>query len=327
MERSVTPTGPARLGLVTALGTGLTVLVACGIFQLMIPVHSDIPAASLGPENQNLRAIILYAAAGGCHTLSCTFGSLLLMVRLKAEEPPFEFLKTIMGIATSFVVIISCLFIACYFDLAVVEQSYFETMRPLLDDGRFGFMLGEERIPLSQVHLQPFALLPLTFVILGVFFSIVACFWVSHRAIDFVHKAQDLQKREITELKSEVAQLISLLSIVFTTSCISTIAFLQLARDWIEKGPVRDAYIQNGYAMSIFWSACFTMIMLGILLIPLFWVGRHTLRLRRQAKFSGRGLGFYDPFYEVFSYSFLSKVGAATLMPILTSSIAAVIGS
>lgn len=69
-----------------------------------------------------------------------------------------------MGIATSFVVIISCLFIACYFDLAVVEQSYFETMRPLLDDGRFGFMLGEERIPLSQVHLQPFALLPLTFV-------------------------------------------------------------------------------------------------------------------------------------------------------------------
>ena len=315
------------MGLVTSLGAGAAILILCLIFQIMVPIRSVPAVKHLGEANENFRAVILYAAAGGCHTLLCLSSSMFLLARLSGEEPRFEFMRILRNIGISFAIIITIVFAGCYFSLAVVQQSYDETVRPLLGDARFGHLLRKIEISLLRIHLEVLALIPLSFVILGILFSIVACFWAAHRAVDFVHKAGGIQKAEIIALKREIAQLMTLLSIIFTTSCVSTIAFLQLGRDWIEKGSARAAYIQNGYAMSIFWSVCYTVIMLSIVLIPLFWAGRQTLRIRRQARFSGSKGGFYDPFYDVFSYGFFSKSGAATLMPIITSAVAAVIGS
>lgn len=325
--RSQFPSHPGNLGLVTSLGAGLSVLLLCAIFEVIVPLRAGTSGTQFISSNNNFRAIILYAAAGGCHTLLCAFGTLLLGARLRAEETPFALRKMSWRLGISFLLIIGTVLVACYWRLAVVEQSYFHTMRPLSGDARFGILWHYLQIPQSDIRLQVFALVPLTFVMLGISFSILACFWTAHKAVDLVRRARDIKEAEIVELKREIAQLLSLLSIVFTSSCISTITFLQLGRDWIEKGPLRDSYVQNGYAMAIFWSACFTIIMLMIVLVPLFWVGWRTLHIRRQAKHAGDKSRYFDPFYDVFSYGFLSKSAAATLMPIVTSSIAAVIGS
>jgi hypothetical protein len=117
------------------------------------------------------------------------------------------------------------------------------------------------------------------------------------------------------------------MSLIFTTSAIATIVFLQIGRDWIDKGEVREVYIQNGYAMSIFWSACYTSVFVSILLVPLFWLASQMVRLRRQAKVSHFGASPYDQIYDLVSYKFLARIGAAVCSPIVTSCIAAVWGS
>lgn len=327
MKRSSAVAGPHALGMVTSLGAGSAILLLCLVFQIVVPIRPLPEVKYLDDTNENFRALILYAAAGGCHTLLCLSSFMFLLARLSGEEPRHEFTRIIRNIGISFTTIIAVVFVGCYFNLAVVQQSYDETVRPLLGDHRFGLLLSKIKIPFLGVRLEVLALIPLALIVLGILFSVVACFWAAHRAIDFINKASSMQKSEIVALKREIAQLMTLLSIIFTTSCVSTIAFLQLGRDWIEKGNARDAYIQNGYAMSIFWSACYTVIMLSIMLIPLFWAGRQTLRIRRQARYSGSKGGFYDPFYDVFSYGFISKSGVATLMPIVTSAVAAVVGS
>jgi hypothetical protein len=217
--------------------------------------------------------------------------------------------------------------LAMYLQLELVQQSYGDTVLPLRSDHRLDLLLHDYSIPLLRFQFEPFAVFPFSLILFGVLFSAVACFWAAHIAATFSYRADDLKKSDLLHVKRDIAQLITLLSVVFTTSCISTIIVMQIGRDWIEKGPERDAYVQNGYSMSIFWSACYTSIFLTILLIPLFWTARKTLRVRRQATFRGSKPDFFDPFYDVFTYPFLSKAGAAVLMPMITSSLAAVIGS
>jgi len=239
---------PSRLGLATALAAGVAVLLLCAIFQFVVPAHDVSAYVPANPGNVNLRALILYAAAGGAHVLLCSLGTAILFFRVRVAEPNFR--KITVDFTIAFSVIIAVVVLGCYLNLRVVQQSYFETIQPLQGDPRFGHLLGEHRIPLIAARFQLFAIFPLVLIAFGAAIAIVACFWVSQRMVDFVRTADGLKEAEIMEMKRDVAQLVSMISAIFTTSTVSTIALLQLGRDWIEKGPSRDAYIGRVIAES-----------------------------------------------------------------------------
>lgn len=318
---------PSRLGVATALGTAFGVLMLCLVFEFVVPAPDGQGANYIGHKNLNFRSIILYATTGGMHILLCSGGMVFFCEQLRRGEPKLEFKKIIVGASVAFFVVFSIVLIACYLDMNVVRQSYDERVRPLQDDDRLIFLFATYSIPFTHIKFRPLAILPLSLVFFGVAVAVMACFWISHKAIAFAHRADNLRKSEVIELKRSLAQLIGLTTIVFTTSTIATISLMQIGRDWIEKGVARDAYIQNGHAMSIFWSACYTTATVLILILPLCWIARHTRRVQRQAKHAGGRPSFYDQIFEVISFKSIAQAGGATLAPLLTSSIAAVFGS
>ena len=318
---------PSALGLATALGAGFTALLLCMIFELTVPVTNGPGGNYLGQANLSLRGIILYITVGGLHLVLCSGGIAFFLEQLKTSEPKLETKRIVFGIPIAFSIIASAILIACYLDINVVQQSYHERVRPLRSDARLHFLFTKFSLPNGIFEIEPFALFPLLLVIFGVAVAVTACFWIAHKAVRFADKADGLKKAEIVELKRSVGQLVTITSIIFTTSTVATIALMQIGRDWIEKGTVRDAYVQNGYAMSIFWSSCYTTITVLMVLIPLYWIAGYTKRIQRQAKYSGGRPSFFDQIYEVVSYKAVSQAAAGTLVPLFTSSMAALFGS
>jgi hypothetical protein len=315
---------PHRLGLGTALLAGLMVLVLCLSFEFLVPTQTVTTADYLGQKNLNLRSTILYATAGGVHILLCIAGTAFFLAKLKASK--LDFRNIIISIFVAFLLLFAAVLVACVLDIDVVRQSYHERVGPLREDVRLHFLLPKKSSPPPVFEFHLFAVFPLLLVAFGLVVAIAACFWISHEAIAFASRADALKKQEIVELKRSIAQLIGLTSIIFTTSTIATIAVMQIGRDWIEKGSARDAYIQNGHAMSIFWSTCYTTVIAAIVFIPLCWIAGQTRRIERQARFVNRRT-FYDQIYDVISYQFVSQAGAAMLGPVLTSSLAALFAS
>jgi hypothetical protein len=165
---------------------------------------------------------------------------------------------------------------------------------------------------------------PVALIFVGIAAAVMASFWVSHKAIKFTHGASNLDRSGILELKRNLTQLIGLTTVVFTTSTIATVTLMQIGRDWIRVGASREAYIQNGHAMSIFWSACYSTTTVLVVVLPLWWIAHHTRHIQREAKRRGRRPSFYDQISEVISYKSIAQAGLAALAPLFTSTIAAV---
>lgn len=319
---------PSRLGAAIALSAASAVFVLCLVFEFLVPAPNGTTTDYLGQKNLNFHSLMLYATAGGMHILLCGGSLVFFFEQLRKGESALEFRSVLLSILITFGIIALVVFIACYIDMKVVVQSYQERVKPLYPDGRLSSLLCRH-IPLlfSPQKVELLALFPLTLVLFGIAAAVMACFWISHKAIAFAHRAEHLERADILLLKRTLAQLIAIITIVFTTSTIATITLMQVGRDWIEKGAVRDAYIQNGYAMSIFWSACYTSVIILIIILPLWWIARRTRRIQRQAKYAGDHPTLYDQIFEAISYESIAKAGGATLTPLLTSSIAAVLGS
>lgn len=328
MNPIATLSRPSRLGFATAIGTAIGALVLCTVFESVVPTPADTMATNyLGQRNLNFRSIILYATAGGMHILLCCGGMIFFIEQLRRGETKFE-LKNIMAHGMiGLCVVCSVVLLACYLEMNVVRHSFADRVRPLESDARLAFLFARHSIPFINFEFRSFALFPLLLVLFGVAVAVTACFWIAHKAITFANRADDLKKSEIAELKRSLGQLISLVAVIFTTSSIATIALMQIGRDWFEKGVGRDAYIQNGYAMSIFWSACYTCVTILMVLLPLWWIAARTRRIQRQAKHAGDRPSFFDQIFEVISFKSIAQAGAAALAPLFTSSLAAVFGS
>lgn len=315
----------SRLGIVTALGTALGILALCLVFQFVVPAPVGSETSYTGQKNFNYRSLILYATAGGMHLLLCIGAVVFFEEQLRRNESRVEFSNVLVYAAIALCVIFSIVLFACWVDLNVVGQSYDERIRPMQGDPRLSFLFAARLLAGLKFHL--FALFPLALVFLGVAAAVMACFWISHKVIAFADRADDLKNADVLELKRNLAQLIGFIAIVFTTSTVATIALMQVGRDWVEKGSLRDAYIQNGHAMSIFWSACYTSVIALIVVLPLWWMASRTRRIQRQARHAGGRSTFYDQIFESLSYQSIAKAGVATLAPLLTSSAAALFGS
>jgi len=318
---------PSRLGLATTLATSAVVMVFCLAFEFVVPAQSGHLVSYPAQNNFNLRSIIFYATAGGMHILLCAAGIIFFSVQMQRAESKLELKRIMIAAVIGFCVVFGIVLLACKLNINLVQQSYQDRVAPLQQDERLASLLAERTILFLGFKYQPLALFPLLLVAFGVAVAVVACFWIAQKAIEFVNRADDLKKQHIVEMKRSVAQLITLISIIFATSTLATIALMQLGRDWIEKGAARDTYIQSGDAMSIFWSAGYTSATGAMVLIPLCWIAGYTRRIQRQARYAGGRASFYDHVYEVISLKGVSQAGAAVLVPVLTSIIAAVFGS
>lgn len=318
---------PSRLGTVTALGTAFGILILCFVFQLVVPTPATPETAHIVQSNLNIRSFVLYATAGGVHILLCAGSMVFFWEQLRRGESKLEFANVLASASSTFCIIILVVLVACYLDMKVVAYSYEERLRPMESDQHLAFLLTKHVIPFVNAKAQLFALFPFILIAFGVAAAIVGCFWIAHKVITFTNRVDDLKSHDILALRRHLAQLIGLVTVVFTTSTIATVALMQIGRDWIEKGPTRDVYIQNGHAMSIFWSACYTSVIALMVILPLWWVARRTRRIQQQARRSGGHPTFYDQVFELVSYKSIVQAGIAILAPLLTSSIAAVFGS
>jgi len=318
---------PSRLGLATALGAATGALALCLAFDVLVPLSVGSTVDYLGHNNLNIRSIILYVTAGGMHILLCCGGMAFFFDQLRRTESTPEFKRTIRLALIAFCIVCAIILLACALKLNVVEHSFQDRIRPLESDARLAFLLAPREIPFIHIGIPAFAAFPLLLVLFGVAVAITACFWIAQKAVTFANHADDLKATQISELKRSVGQLLSLTTVVFTTSTIATIALMQIGRDWLAKGAVRDAYIQNGHAMSIFWSACYTCVTILMVLLPLWWIATRTRRIQRQAKYAGGRATFWDQIFGVVSFKSVVQAGCATLAPLLTSSFAAAFSS
>jgi hypothetical protein len=318
---------PSRLGFVTAIGTSLVALVLCLAFQFVVPATADHAMGYLGTKNSDFRSVILYATAGGSHILLCTAGMAFFIWQMRSAEPVAEFRRIVIATGIGFLIIFGSVVCACYFNLNLVQASYAVRIAPLYPDGRLANLLSFKTVLFTQLNIQLLALFPLTLVAFGVLIAVIACFWISHKAIAFAHKADDLRKEHVVEMKRNLTQLITVISVVFATSTLATIALMQIGRDWIESGSERDSYIQTGDAMSIFWSAVYTSVIGAIVFLPLIWVAGYTKRIQHQARYAGAKSSFSDNVYEALSLTGVARAALAMLTPLLTSTLAAAFGS
>jgi hypothetical protein len=302
-------------------------LALCLLFEFLVPLPLDFAADHVGTKNVNLRSIIIYVTAGGIHMLLCSGGMAFFFDQLRREESTLEFKRTIGYAIIAFCIVSALVVVACALGLNVVAHSFQDRIRPLEGDSRMASLFALHQIPFMHFGIRPFAVFPILLTLFGVAVAVMACFWIAHKAATFANRADDLKPAHIAELKRSVGQLISLTTVVFTTSTIATIALMQIGRDWLEKGAARDAYIQNGHAMSIFWSACYTCVTVLMILIPLWWIAAQTRRAQRQAKHAGGRATFWDQIFEVVSFKSVVQAGCATLAPLLTSSFAATFAS
>jgi hypothetical protein len=318
---------PSRLGLATAIAAAMGALTLCLFFEFLVPLPTDAAADYLGAKNLIRRSIILYVTAGGTHMLLCSAGMAFFFDQLRREESAPEFKRTIGYAVAAFCIIGTLIVIACALRLNIVAHSFQDRIRPLESDTRLAFLLTPRQIPLLHFGVRPFALFPILLVLFGAAVTVTACFWIAHKATTFASRADDLKPIHIVELKRSISQLISLTTVVFTTSTIATIALMQIGRDWLDKGAARDAYVQNGHAMSIFWSACYTCVTILMILVPLWWIAARTRRIQRQARHAGDRTTFWDQIFEVVSFKSVVQAGFAMLAPLLTSSFAATFAS
>lgn len=318
---------PSRLGLATALGTAAGALVLCLAFEALVPQSSSAASGYVGDKNLNFRSLIIYVTAGGMHILLCAGGIAFFIDQLRREQATLEFKKTIACALLAFGIVATIVLLSSALHLNIVLYSFQDRIRPMEGDARLVFLLMPQEIPLVHFRLRPFAIFPLLLTLFGVAAAVAACFWIAQKAITFSHRSDDLRATQVSELKRSVGQLITLTTIIFTTSTIATIALMQIARDWVEKGVIRDAYIQNGHAMSIFWSACYTCVTAFIVIIPLWWISARTRRLQRQAKYGGERRTFWDHIFDLVSFASVIQAGFAVLAPLLTSSFVAVFAS
>jgi hypothetical protein len=328
MRLTVALDRPSRLGLATALGTAAGVLALCIAFELVVP--ASVGGAVLdhvGDKNLNMRSIILYVTAGGMHTLLCCGGIIFFFDQLRREQSATEFKKTVAYSLLAFGIMCAIILAACILKLNVVEHSFQDRIRPLESDTHLAFLVGPRELKLVNLSFRPFAVFPLLLTFAGVAVAVAACFWIAQKATRFADRADDLKPLQIAELKRSVGQLIALTTVVFTTSTIATITLMQIARDWVGKGAIRDAYIQNGHAMSIFWSANYCCATVLMVILPLWWIAARTRRIQRQAKHAGERATFWDQIFEVVSFKSVVQAGCATLAPLLTSTFAAAFGS
>lgn len=315
---------PSRLGFATALGAAAGVLVLCVAFEAFVPQSSTAANGYVGDKNLNFRSIIIYVTAGGMHMLLCAGGMAFFVDQLRREQAALEFKRTVAYALLAFGIVATIVLASSAFDINIVLYSFQERVRPMEGDARLLFLLRPREIPIAHSHICLFAIFPLLLTLFGVAVAVAACFWIAQKAITFSHRSDDLRPTQVAELKRNVGQLITLTTIIFTTSAIATIALMQIARDWIEKGAVRDAYIQNGHAMSIFWSACYTCVTALIVIIPLWWIAARTRRLQRQAKYGGEHRSFWDHMLGLVSFASVIRANIAVLAPLLTSSFVAV---
>lgn len=315
---------PSRLGLATALGAATGALALCLVFDVLVPQSVRSASADyLGQGNLNLRSIILYVTAGGMHILLCCGGMAFFFDQLRRGVSSLEFRRMIFLALVTFCLVGAIVLLACALNLNVVEHSFQDRIYPLERDARLAFLLTPREIPFTHIQVRLFAVFPLLLVLFGVAVAVAACFWIAQKAVTFASHAGDLKPTQISELKRSVGQLLSLTTVVFTTSTIATIALMQIGRDWLGKGAPRDAYIQNGHAMSIFWSACYTCVTILMVVLPLWWIASRTRRIQRQAKYAGDRASFWDQIFDVVSFKSVVQAGCAALAPLLTSSFVA----
>src|SRR5437660_1363281 len=197
---------PSRLGITTSTAAAIAVLLLCLFFEYIVPNASALtPSMYLGVRNPNFRVVILYAATAGFHIFVCSLGAALLISRINAETSKPDIGPVVRGLAASASLIFGAVLTGCALKLNVVVHSYHATMLPLRSDPRFGFLFAKSDAVRPGFDFEPFALAPLSLILCGIVVAVVACFWISNRAIKFVHKHQDIKKAELQQLKRDIS--------------------------------------------------------------------------------------------------------------------------
>lgn len=318
---------PSNLGIFTALGTGACALVLCLVFEWLVPLPPIPPLEYLGEKNLSFRSVIIYVSSGGLHVLLCIGGIAFFFDQLRRTAASQEFRRTCAYASIAVGVICAIVLLVCILDLKIVEYSFQSRIRPMESDARLTLLLAPQQLPLIRTGYRVFAIFPLLLVMLGVAVATVACFWIAHRVVAFSDHAEELGKKQISELKRSITALVSLTTIIFTTSTVATIALMQIGRDWVRTGPVKDAYIQNGHAMSIFWSGVYTSVTILMIVLPLWWMASHTRRVQRGAKHAGARPSFWDQIFDAVPLKSVLQLGATALTPLVTSALAATFAS
>lgn len=318
---------PSNLGLFTAMGTASGALALCIAFEIFVPRSQLSTIVYLGEANLSFRSVIIYVTAGGMHLLLCLGGIVFFLDQLRRTESTREFKRSCVCAALAVSTICGALLIACALDLKLVEHSFQSRVRPMETDPRLAFLLTIRRIPYVHAEFRIFATFPLLLIVFGIAVATSACFWLSHKAAIFSNRADKITAKQVAELKRNITALVSLTTIIFTTSTVATIALMQVGRDWLDKGSAKEAYIQNGHAMSIFWSGVYTSVTILMIVLPLWWIASRTRRIQRQAKHAGDRPSFWDHIFDVVPLKSVLQVGGAALSPLVTSALAATFAS
>lgn len=262
-----------------------------------LPHPSDFAHAGIQHLGNPSFNFIIYCIAAALHIVfSCFFTyQLWAGIRKLSPIPRFKIKKRIMYASISIYGFF--LVIASICEAKLVLYSHQRTLEILRIVRWDGFLLPE--IPFTSISW--FSLFVLGLIQCGIVFSVVACIWSAVKSADITLNQVEKAEFDRDAIWSDVSMFGIIVASVFLTSTIATTFYLSIGRNFTEPDGYGQFYSSSGDAMSVLWAACFSVIMIIIVLFPTIKMNELARAAHRKQRVLGKDTERFQFIYTALS--------------------------
>lgn len=301
-----------------------TVVLFTIIFQIImppLPQISDFGDLYFSKTDDPTFNMIAYVSTSSLHIIFSIFFSFHLWINIKKNSPYVRFnIKRNIAIS-SFIVISLIIIFSIAVKLKIVTYSHDRTLS-VFQNTYWGEFISA-KAPSLGVSL--FSFFPVFLVLCGVAFSVVACVWSAAKSIDIIENKLIKQEVDFDEIWSEISIFSIIVSSVFLTSTLSTIFYLNLGAGLSKLPDYNDFYRNSANGMSILWGACFSIIMIIIVLYPLKKMNESAQNSQREHRVLGKDITRFKFIYGVLSTDRIIRIIFVLFSPVYISAMNAII--
>jgi len=313
-----------RLSVQMIILSGSIIAVVLAVFELLMPTlpHAiDFKNPLTSSAKDPTFNLILYTVSSGLHILVSLFFSYQLWqgIRRMSPMPRFRIKTRIIIISTLFYG--SLLICASYLKLKIVTYSHHRTLEILEPTLWGGFM--KMTIPFTSISW--FSLYPIFLILCGILFGVVACIWSAVKANDIAHNQLEKKDFDSDAIWSEISMFSIVVASVFLTSTIATTFYLNIGRNLTESDAYGRFYSSSSDALSILWAACFSAIMIVIVLYPTRSMNEKARLTHKKSRVMGDDLDRFKFVYGALSTERILKMLAILFTPIYVAAVRAAI--
>lgn len=294
------------------------------VFELLMPApatKSDFASIAIDPQGDPSFNIIVYSLTSALHIVFSVFFSYRLWLGIKKMSPSARFATKQKIICGSIIVFAAILVGATFLRLDIVTYSHERTLSIFSHTKWYAFL--EPKVPYFEISW--FSLFPLFLVMCGITFAVLGCMWSAVKAADIIHNQLQKQEFDRDAIWSELSMFSLVVAAVFLTSTIATTFYLSLGRGLATDEGFGVYYKKSADGMTILWAACFSIIMIIIVLFPIGEMNEAARKHHQEYRVLGKDTDRFKFVYGTLSTDRILKMLAILFAPMYVAIIRAAI--